>query len=116
MENILQANPKIDLVISHSGESLCGALEAIKAAGRQNEMKLVSIDGYNGVLKAIYNGEVEYTVLFPAGLGAEAFRVCLKILNGEKVPKYWEMPGPEVTKENVSRFVDLKAPDSAWTY
>ena len=116
MENILQAQPEIDLVISASGESLAGAMEAMEAVGRLDGTFIVGIDGYNGLLKAIYAGIAQYTVLYPAELGAESVRVALKILQGEDVPKSWPMPIVEVTQDNVDQFVDLDAPDSAWTF
>jgi ribose transport system substrate-binding protein len=115
-ENVLQAQPELDLVISASGESLAGAMEALEAAGRLDEPFIVGIDGYNGLLRAIYDGVAHYTVLYPAELGAESVRVAMKILNGEDVPKAWPMPIFEVTKDNVSDYVNLSAPDSAWTY
>jgi len=37
MENILQAQPKIDAVFAHNDEMALGAIKAIKAAKRQNE-------------------------------------------------------------------------------
>jgi ribose transport system substrate-binding protein len=116
MENILQAQSEIDLVISASGESLAGAMEAMEAVGRLDGTLIVGIDGYNGLLKAIYEGIAHYTVLYPAELGAESVRVALKILEGEDVPKAWPMPIFEVTPDNVEEYVDLDAPDSAWTY
>jgi len=116
MENVLQAQPKIDVVLSHSGESLVGAYQAVENAGRTKEMKFVGIDGYNGLLKLIKDGKVDYTVLFPVSLGAEAVKVAAKVLNGEEVPKKWSMPLIEVTKDNVDKYVDMNADDSAWTY
>ena len=116
MENILQAQPEIDLVISASGESLVGAMEAMEAVGRLDEPFIVGIDGYNGLLKAIHEGTAHYTVLYPAELGAESVRVAMKVLEGEDVPKEWPMPIFEVTPDNVEEYVDLNAPDSAWTY
>ncbi len=116
MENVLQAHPQLDLIISHSGESLAGAIEAIEAAGRMGEAFLVGIDGYNGLLKAIKAGKAHYTVLYPVELGAESVRVAMKILQGEQVPKLWPMPIFEVFPDNVDQYVDMNAPDSAWTF
>jgi len=116
MENILQANKKIDAVISESGESLAGAIDAMKAANRLNGMIIENIDGYNGILKAIKAGIVDSTSLFPAGLGKEAFLVGLKVLNGEKVDKLTKLPNIQVTKDNVDKYLDPNAEDGAWTY
>lgn len=116
MENILQAQKKIDAVISESGEGLAGAIDAMKAANRLKGVIIVNIDGYNGILKYIKQGLVAGTTLFPARLGAEALIVALKVLKGEKVPKLYKLPNILVTKKNVDKYVDMKAEDGAWTY
>ncbi len=91
-------------------------MESIEAAGRTGEAILVAIDGYNGVLKAIADGRIAYTVLYPVALGAESVRVAMKVLQGEEVPKHWKMPLIGVDKSNVQEYVDMDAPDSTWTY
>jgi len=116
MEDILEAHDEIDAVISHSGESLAGAIEAIEDAGRLDEIGLFNIDGYNGILKAIDEGIVEYTNLFPAGQGELAVHVGMDLLNGKDVPRLVNMYGPDVDSDTVHRYVDHDLPDSAWTY
>lgn len=116
MENILMANQDIDAVISQSGESLAGAIDAIKEANRLEGMIIVNIDGYNGILKAIKDGTVEATTLFPAGLGKEALLVALKALGGESVEKLTKLPNILVDASNVDQYVDMNAEDGAWTY
>lgn len=116
MENILQANKEIDAVISESGESLAGAIDAMKSANRLEGMILVNIDGYNGILKYIKDGTVAGTTLFPAGLGKEAFLTGLKVLDGETVDKLTALPNILVTKDNVDQYVDMDAEEGAWTY
>lgn len=115
MENILQANKNIDAVISESGESLAGAIDAMKAANRLNGMIIENIDGYNGILKAIKAGTVDSTTLFQASLGKEALLAGLKALNGEKLDKLTSLPNIQVTKDNVDKYVDMNAEDGAWT-
>lgn len=116
MENILQANKSIDAVISESGESLAGAIDAMKSANRLDGTIIENIDGYNGILKAIKAGTVDSTSLFPAGLGKEALLTCLKVLGGEKVDKLTALPNIQVTKDNVDKYLDPNAEDGAWTY
>jgi fructose transport system substrate-binding protein len=45
MENMLQKDPTINLVYTINEPAAAGAYEAIKAAGRQNDIELVSVDG-----------------------------------------------------------------------
>jgi fructose transport system substrate-binding protein len=45
MENLLQKDPSINLVYTINEPAAAGAYEAIKAAGRQNDIEIVSVDG-----------------------------------------------------------------------
>jgi fructose transport system substrate-binding protein len=45
MENMLQKDPTINLVYTINEPAAAGAYEAIKAAGRQNDIEIVSVDG-----------------------------------------------------------------------
>lgn len=116
MENMLQANSKIDGILSQSGESLAGAIEAVDAAKRGDGMIYVGVDGYNGLLKLIKSGKVDSTTLLPVGVSAEALKIGLKALNGEKVDKAVELPVIQITKDNVDKYVDMNADDGKWTY
>jgi methyl-accepting chemotaxis protein len=116
MQGLLRDHRRIDGVLVHEGSMAVGAYEAIERAGRGAELTMVAIDGYNGLLKLIKAGKVESTVLFPAGLGAEALLVGLRILGGESLPKLVKLPNIEVTRVNVDAYLDPARPDDAWTY
>lgn len=116
MENFLQANKQIDGILSQSGESLCGAIDAVDAAKRGDGMIYVGVDGYNGLLKLIKSGKVDSTVLLPVRISAESLNVGLKALKGEKVDKKVELEVIQVTKDNVDKYLDANADDGAWTY
>jgi fructose transport system substrate-binding protein len=45
MENLLQKDPTINLVYTINEPAAAGAYEAIKAAGRENDIEIVSVDG-----------------------------------------------------------------------
>jgi fructose transport system substrate-binding protein len=45
MENLLQRDPSINLVYTINEPAASGAYEAIKAAGRENDIEIVSVDG-----------------------------------------------------------------------
>lgn len=45
MENLLQRDPTINLVYTINEPAAAGAYEAIKAAGRENDIEIVSVDG-----------------------------------------------------------------------
>jgi len=116
MADVLTRFNKIDGIISHSGEGLCGALEAVDEAGRTDCQLITCIDGYNGVLKLIKSGRVDSTYLFPARLGLDAYLVGMKILSGESVEKTTYLPNIAVNKDNVDQFVKMDGDDGLWTY
>ena len=116
MADVLTRFKKIDGIISHSGEGLCGALEAVDEAGRTDCKLITCIDGYNGVLKLIKTGRVDSTYLFPARLGLEAYLVGMKVLAGEKVDKVTYLPNIKVDKTNVDQYVKMDGDDGLWTY
>ena len=88
MNDILTANPELDAVMAMNDEMALGALEAIKAAGREDEISLV---GYNGALEAIksvYDGGLAADVVqYPEEMGRLYVEWGLRILNGEKPPE-----------------------------
>ncbi len=116
MADVLTRFKKIDGIISHSGEGLCGALEAVDEAGRTDCKLITCIDGYNGVLKLIKAGRVDSTYLFPARLGLEAYLVGLKVLAGESVEKVTYLPNIKVDQSNVDQYVVMDGDDGLWTY
>jgi ribose transport system substrate-binding protein len=84
MENILQSQPEIDAVFAHNDEMALGALEAIKASGR--DIIVVGFDATDDAVKAVEAGEMAATVAQQPGLMGEiAIETALKVMNGEQV-------------------------------
>ncbi|WP_338787358.1 substrate-binding domain-containing protein [Metabacillus sp. FJAT-53654] len=103
MEAILQRFPngKIDAVVSHADVMTMGAIKAIKAAGRENEIVVVSVDGQKSSLEAIEAGDIDATVAYPIVMPM-GILAAAKTLVGEAIPKYIELEAPLITKENVA--------------
>ncbi|RRN75084.1 ribose ABC transporter substrate-binding protein RbsB [Peribacillus simplex] len=98
MENILQGNKDIQAVFAHNDEMALGAIEAIKAAGK--DIIVVGFDGNDDALKAVENGELKATIAQqPTLIGEEAVNAAEKILKGEKVDEKISVPLKLVTKE-----------------
>lgn len=84
MENLLQAHPEIDAVFAHNDEMALGALEAIKASGR--EIIMVGFDATDDGLKAIEDGLMQATIAEQAELmGKTGMEVAVDIINGKDV-------------------------------
>lgn len=76
MENLLQANPDINLVYTINEPAAAGAYQALEAAGRTEEVTIVSIDGGCPGVQNVADGIIGATSMqFPvemASLGVEA--------------------------------------------
>ena len=115
-ENIIQANPELDGIISHSGTMSRGALKALRNAGKAGKVIIVSIGSENHVLKEIKRGNMHSTVMEPTRVGVEGFHVALKILAGQKLPKLNPTFAPVVNVYNVDQWVRMDAPDDSWVW
>ena len=78
MENLLQADPSINLVYTINEPAAAGAYQALKAAGRQNDVTIVSVDGGCPGVAAVKSGQIGATSqqypLKMAQLGVEAIK------------------------------------------
>lgn len=102
MEDILQAHSKIDGVYAANDEMVLGALAAIEAAGRLDEMVVIGTDAIDPAMDAIRSGKLEATIAEPPFfLGREGVIAALKVFNGEEVDKLITLENRLVTPENV---------------
>ncbi len=85
MNDVLTANPDLNAVLAMNDEMALGAVQAIKAAGKQDQIKLV---GYNGALeaiKAVYTTDLAADVVqYPEEMGKLYVEWAVRILGGEK--------------------------------
>lgn len=90
MENCLSANPDINLVYTINEPAAFGAYQAIKAAGKENDIVIVSVDGGCQGVKGVVDGQIAATSqqypLKMAALGVEA--VVKYAQTGEKPTGY----------------------------
>jgi ribose transport system substrate-binding protein len=86
MENILQAQDKIDAVFAHNDEMALGAMEACIAANR-NDIAIVGFDASPNAVEAVRNGTMAATVAqLPAKIIQTTIDTAVKYLNGEQIP------------------------------
>ncbi len=97
----------IDLVFTTSDDFGYGAYNAIKAAGKAGQIKIVSIDGQQEVLQAIKAGEWNLTVYqTPEMMADKLVEVANKVLAGETIDEYNQNTDYYlVTAENVDDYL-----------
>lgn len=107
-ENWLQAGKHFDVVVANNDEMAIGAANAIKAAGKSDEIKVFGIDGNESGLQEINNGVLAATVFQPTTQGQIAIEACIDCMNGKYTGEgepVWITVDPEIiTKENLNDF------------
>ena len=85
-ENILQRfKPgEINAIYYMSDEMMFGGLQAIKAAHRLHEFKIISVDGEKEALDLVRSGDVDYDAMFHPDDQAVAVNIMCDIVNGRK--------------------------------
>lgn len=101
MENCLQANGDINVVYTINEPAARGAFTALKAAGRENDVLIVSVDGGCAGIEALVAGEIAATSqqypLVMAQMGVEAVVNYAK--TGEKPSGYTDTGVTLITDE-----------------
>ena len=95
---------KIDAVYTHNDEMSLGAIQAIKEAGRQSEIKVVGIDGEVDALKALQAGTYAGSVAYPLTY-SEHMLAAAKVCAGESLPKRIKLTATLATKANAASFM-----------
>ncbi|WP_338854692.1 ribose ABC transporter substrate-binding protein RbsB [Clostridium perfringens] len=84
MENIIQANPNIQVVFAHNDEMALGAVKAIKASGIN--ALVIGFDGNDDAKDSIDANEMAATIAQqPDLIGALGVELANKIYNGESI-------------------------------
>jgi len=90
MENLLQKSPDINLVYTINEPAAAGAYEALKAAGKQNDVTIVSVDGgcpgVENVKKGVIGATSQQYPLKMAQMGVQAIEAYAKDGTKPKAP------------------------------
>ncbi len=106
MENWLASGQKIDAVLAQNDEMALGALKAVQAAGKQNDIAVIGIDAIPDALKAVQDGKMVGTVFQDAkGQGTMAVDMAVQLAQGKTVQHDNYIPFQLVTKTNVADFM-----------
>lgn len=95
---------QIQAVFAHNDEMALGAVQALEAAGRLNEVKVIGIDGQNTAFEAVKAGKMAATFVYPF-VAPEGMQIAYKVAKGEKVEKEVILPGKQVDSTNVDEML-----------
>jgi len=113
MENILQSEDQIDAVYTHDDDMAQGVVQAIRNAGRDDEMFLTGVGGSSDAMEQIEEGGLyRATFLYNPNMAATAVTMARLLARGEgfpelvppEVPRQIIVPAAVVTKDNVAEY------------
>ena len=108
-EDWLNAGIKFDAIIANCAEMAVGAVLALKDAGyKPGEIVVGSIDGLQESLELLKEGWICCDIYQPAaGQGYAAMEAAYKLLHGESVEDYIDVPYEEIDENNVDEYLAL---------
>jgi ribose transport system substrate-binding protein len=111
MEDILVANPDINLLVAENDAMALGALKAINESGKTSNITIAGFDGQKEAYELIKQGKYGATALnSPEELARLVVESVVKYLNGERQLNKVIFTTPVlITSENVERFYDPNA-------
>lgn len=105
MEDQLVANPEINLVLSHNDDTAIGALNAVKAAGKEG-VTILGFDGNQSAIELIAAGELAGTVAQqPKLMGYLSVMTAMKALRGEEVEANVVVDTVVINSENFADYL-----------
>lgn len=105
MENWMQSNEKIDAIVANNDEMAIGAILALEAENKLDDVVVAGIDATPAALDMMKEGKLDVTVFQDAvGQGKASIETAVKAANGEDVEDAI-IPYQLVTPENVDEYI-----------
>lgn len=108
METWMQANPKIDAIISMNDNMAAGALEAVKSKAEFENIQAYGVDGTAEACLLIKEGKMTSTSLQSAyDLATALLDTSNKLLTGQEKQIDIDIDCPLITPENVDTYIEM---------
>jgi ribose transport system substrate-binding protein len=106
-QNIISANPDLELVFASNDNMGIGALRAIQEAGLKDRIGIVGFDAVSEALNLVESGEFLCTVAqFPSRMGEIAVENVVKAIKGEPYAEYADTGCRVISGDNVQEHKD----------
>lgn len=111
MEDILVANPDINLLVAENDAMAMGALKAINESGKADDITVAGFDGQKEAYELIKEGKFGATALnSPEELAKLVVEAVVKYLNGKRMIERMIYTQPAlITQDNVDAYYDPDA-------
>ncbi|MBN9008841.1 MAG: substrate-binding domain-containing protein [Rhizobiales bacterium] len=107
MEDLLVAEPDVKGVFAFNQLVLQGAYQALEAAGKQGQVKLVGFDLDPVSWQMVKDGKIDALVVQdPFKMGYEGMNIVLTNLTGGQVPEFMGLGTKLLIKENADEFAN----------
>lgn len=109
MEDWLLRHDDIDIVFAENDEMALGALEAIKADGRADRIKVIGVDAIDEAVQAVKDGTMAATIFQDAaGQGSQSVLAAIEVVKGGTVEKEIMIPFITIDATNVEEYFGAK--------
>ncbi|HOJ69104.1 MAG TPA: ABC transporter substrate-binding protein [Candidatus Hydrogenedentes bacterium] len=100
--DMLAANPGLKGIFAANEAGAIGAAQALRAAGKVGDIKLVAFDASEEEVNALKEGVIQALIVQnPYKMGYEGVKAALAALRGEQVPKIIDTGVTVVTRDNL---------------
>jgi ribose transport system substrate-binding protein len=105
-EDMLRIHPDLAGVFAANDEMGLGAAQAIANAGKEDKIKVVSVDGVQEALEAVQSGKLGATVSqYPYAEGEMAVQACVALSEEKSIPSHIVSPIKLITQQNAGQAV-----------
>lgn len=104
-QNIIQANPDLQLFFCSNDNMGIGALRAVQEAKLKDQIQIIGFDAVSAALDLVESGEFLLTVAqYPGKMGEYGVENLVKVIRGEEIPQEIDTGTELVTKANLAKF------------
>lgn len=105
VENWLASGDQINAIVANNDEMALGAVLVLEEKGLADRIIVAGVDATPEAKQFIAAGRLDMTVFQNGGAqGRGAVDAAMRILRGENVPKFVEIPFEPVTRDNVANY------------
>ena len=100
--DMITAHPALAGIFAANEPGAIGAAQALRAAGKVGQVKLIGFDATGEQLRALREGVIQALIVQnPFKMGYEAVKAAVAVLDGEEVPPLIDTGVTVVTLENI---------------
>jgi ABC-type sugar transport system substrate-binding protein len=105
-ERLLRDHPRLSGFFAASDNMVLGIADAVGAAGKTSEIRIIALDGSPEALEAVRAGSISATVSqYPYVMGQMAVEACAAAARGARLPARVDAPIALLTRANVARAI-----------